>query len=784
MTIKRRDGMIIEKIYIKSFGMITDMTLEFSDSINVIEGQNEAGKSTIAAFIKYMLYGFDNNEDKESLTERNKRINWATGNVQGAMYVRVKDKRYLINRSTILVENNSREAYKEDSSIIDLETGSPVFGRVPAGELFFGVDRELFDNTAFVGQIGDSRINEGSVKESIENILFSGSEKINNQRAAAKVSVKMETLLHKNGMGGVIYDLMRRSDDFEERFKRADEDNKKILAKEAKLHEIKTAREEEAERQEKLCDLDMCYRNVLIIQDFDRLHALEREYDEACDEYNNFTSENMRCGFVPTSQYLTDIAVARRGVDDAYRNLLDASQHYTDEKNAIGITREIEGAIELADENGGEDEVLGQAKALRLSQIKNIAAIIGGSLVTIAALVFEIVAKGALAGILPRLAFGLLGALGIGCAATMIMFFLKNKARLGALQNRFSTASLEDLKNKLTVIAEARAKRDGMIRSTENAKLALERAKENYEAAKNELLEVILRWGEEPPHSGLNGFLDALEEKVRAFLADEKEILDRKFEIETKVREFRGKLADKSEIDIRAQVPPFKRKVLNEIDHDAILEGIEDCKLKIAAQDVLAEEVEGELISLKATATDPGELYSKMQANEARIEELKKQHKAYYVALRAIENASDNLRGEISPRLGEYSTKLMEIMTNKKYSSFDVSDGLKVTFKDSLGGDKSVDFLSGGTRDLAYIAVRMALIDMLYTEKPPICFDESFAHQDNIRAKSMMAAIHTLAEEGHQSFIFTCRAREAAIAKELSEKTEVFKLSRAEDAVI
>ena len=44
--------MINEKINIKSFGMITDMTLEFSDSINVIEGQNEAGKTTIAAFIK------------------------------------------------------------------------------------------------------------------------------------------------------------------------------------------------------------------------------------------------------------------------------------------------------------------------------------------------------------------------------------------------------------------------------------------------------------------------------------------------------------------------------------------------------------------------------------------------------------------------------------------------------------------------------------------------------------------------------------------------------------
>ena len=57
--------MIIEGINIKSFGMITDMSLTFSDSINVIVGRNEAGKSTIAAFIKYMLYGFGNDSVPE-----------------------------------------------------------------------------------------------------------------------------------------------------------------------------------------------------------------------------------------------------------------------------------------------------------------------------------------------------------------------------------------------------------------------------------------------------------------------------------------------------------------------------------------------------------------------------------------------------------------------------------------------------------------------------------------------------------------------------------------------
>ena len=119
----------------------------------------------------------------------------------------------------------------------------------------------------------------------------------------------------------------------------------------------------------------------------------------------------------------------------------------------------------------------------------------------------------------------------------------------------------------------------------------------------------------------------------------------------------------------------------------------------------------------------------------------------------------------------------MGIMTNKKYTSFDVSEGLKVTFKDADGEERSVDFLSGGTRDLTYIAVRMALIDMLYDDKPPIVFDESFAHQDNLRARSMMAGLSKLSEDGIQSFVFTCRAREGALAKEIVADCGVYKLS-------
>jgi uncharacterized protein YhaN len=251
--------------------------------------------------------------------------------------------------------------------------------------------------------------------------------------------------------------------------------------------------------------------------------------------------------------------------------------------------------------------------------------------------------------------------------------------------------------------------------------------------------------------------------------------------METLMKEIRRSLADTSEIDIRARVSPLKRKALTDVNYQEIIEGIEECRVVIEKQDRLAFDVENELSALKLRAKDPGELLTKIQALESRIEKLRLHHKAYFIAHDAVVGASENLREEISPRLGAYATNLMEIMTDKKYTALDISEGMRVTFKNGEGQEKSVDFLSGGTQDMTYIAVRMALIDMLYTEHPPICFDESFAHQDNVRAKSMMEAIRYLSEEeGKQSFIFTCRARETALANEAVAGAGIYKLAAAD----
>ena len=772
--------MIIEKIIIKSFGRITDMTIEFSEKVNVIEGENEAGKSTIAAFIKYMLYGFDDNDSAE-IGERQKRINWETGRADGSMYVRVGGKRYLISRSTMPTDESDRPTYREEASIVDVSTGAPAFGKLPAGEVFFGVDSELFDNTAFIGRIGDPGIDEDSVKQSIENIIFSGSEKINKARAAARITDKMNSLLHEGGVGGAIIDLAHREQDLEEKLSGCNNDNRMILDKEAELYRIRARRAEAEEKQTKLYDLDSSYNNAMLIQTFDQLHVLEQECEEKIAFYNKYIEENTRAGFYPDEQYLTDLLVARKGVNEAYHALGDAQDAYNAQKAAIGITHEIENAIERSTELGGEAEITSRATSLWKQGVRNTALGVLSGLAAIGCGVFEIVVAKNPGMQLLKVLMAVIGVAAIGACGYLVWKLFKSNKELRFLEKEFGTNNFEDLKGKIAVIAEARNKRDAMELATENAKVGVMRSRERYEEAKRELTTLIIRWGEEPPASDLGDFLDKLEGRVRFFLEKKNELLDEKTNMEITVREIRRNLADKSEIDVRAQVSPLMRKALMGFNHDEIINGIADAKARVAEEDRLAFDVENELMLLKGRAGTPSEYYSRIDAIASRREDLQNKHKAFFIALAAINSATDNLRAEISPRLGEYATHLMEIMTDKKYTSFDISDGLKVTFEDQNGDKKSVDFLSGGTRDMAYIAVRAALIDMLYSEKPPVCFDESFAHQDNVRAKAMMKAINEIAKEGCQSFIFTCRGREAALAKEIVKGATVYRLSNLDE---
>ena len=65
--------MKLNKIYISAFGGLKDFTLNLNDGLNVIFGNNEDGKTTVATFIKCMFYG--TGTKKANLAEKEAKMN-------------------------------------------------------------------------------------------------------------------------------------------------------------------------------------------------------------------------------------------------------------------------------------------------------------------------------------------------------------------------------------------------------------------------------------------------------------------------------------------------------------------------------------------------------------------------------------------------------------------------------------------------------------------------------------------------------------------------------------
>ena len=54
--------MTIHELKIDGFGKHCNVTINFYDGVNIIIGNNESGKSTIAAFVRALLYGMPSSD--------------------------------------------------------------------------------------------------------------------------------------------------------------------------------------------------------------------------------------------------------------------------------------------------------------------------------------------------------------------------------------------------------------------------------------------------------------------------------------------------------------------------------------------------------------------------------------------------------------------------------------------------------------------------------------------------------------------------------------------------
>lgn len=110
--------MKITKLYIESFGGLSDKTIELSD-INVIIGGNESGKTTVAAFLLAMLFGMERDRNKEGGTYES-YLPWEDKERYGG-YIEFEEKGncYRLSRSFL--------ARKAKISLFDMDGGREIY---------------------------------------------------------------------------------------------------------------------------------------------------------------------------------------------------------------------------------------------------------------------------------------------------------------------------------------------------------------------------------------------------------------------------------------------------------------------------------------------------------------------------------------------------------------------------------------------------------------------------------------------------------------------------------
>ncbi len=711
--------MYIEKIHIDTFGMLNDLDIELDAGMNIIKGNNESGKSTIAAFIKFILYGIPQKE-------RDTVMSWRTGGAAGSLTIKTDDKTYRVERAII--------ANREAVQLIDGDTNMPVRGALKGttpGEFLFSVDADMFEATAFVSQLGSSAPSGAKVSEGIENILFSADEGVNTQRALSKLDSARKAILHKNEKGGRLAELDTDCAELELRLADAVRIHNTILETEAKLADTKSKSDAAKSKAANIGGKVEQFETKTLLKLFERARGLEVRVAELRAEIERTSSAELS-----EIEALEALRTRVLKIEDEILQLKAREEEF--------LLQCEDPVIEEYIANGGRAPVENKLKSFRRSTVA--CAIIG-----IAAFVCGIAA--AVVGALPMMSGGkpdlvpLIGG-GVLTALAIALFIaaVVLKKRGDGIEAYYDFDVLDE------EVARCEARKEAWRQTV----LAREDAERRY----SEVCDEVMNTHGCMPR-GLDEKIAEYNEKFRASDGIKAEY-DKNYSLLSQIRtqldqysenELIKKLdegVDTSDID-SSNLPAMRREA-------------EFAAKAAESLEKLESELEVALAGLMPSAEDPTVLNDKLTALKHERSELAKKHAAYKLAYEKLCEASETVRSSVAPRLAADAAQLMAHITSGKYRSLGVGAELGMS-AETAGGQKPIDVLSAGTQDAAYLCLRFSLISLLYRDSvPPMVFDESFVKQDDERLTNMLKLIRF---REAQSIIFTSNNREIELVRVL-----------------
>lgn len=234
--------MKIISVNIQSFGKLKDVNIRFNDGLNVLRQVNGFGKTTLAGFIRAMLYGFTY-RSKNGVNDASHFAPWdGNGRFGGSMMVEHNGSTYRIERFF------GSTARQESFTFTDEKTNRQLSTEHQPGELLLGLTADSYDRSAYFPQEAVTLESNSNFDNRLANLVQNGAEDYD--KVQDRLRAYRKNLRYEKGSGGLIYDLDCQRQALERQMESSRQAERRASEIDRRMQQMEADRESLLDRQD------------------------------------------------------------------------------------------------------------------------------------------------------------------------------------------------------------------------------------------------------------------------------------------------------------------------------------------------------------------------------------------------------------------------------------------------------------------------------------------------------------------------------------------------------
>ena len=706
-----------------TYGRLEQQELHLRPGLNVICAPNESGKSTWSSFIRTMLYGLPS-RDRGPLADKNRYAPWSGAAMQGRMDVLTDGRACTLLRST-----RRAVAPMGEFSCTYTGTAAPVEGitALNAGEQLLGVPRDVFERSAFIGQNALAVEQSAELERRIAALITTGEEGASFSESYDRLKKQLNRRRH-NKTGQIpalerdidqLHRTLQELDALEQQARQAQADVDTLERRAAALQR-QAAQQQAQQRQVRV----NAYRDAVQAAE-DAQHRADTLAEGAAALPEDAALTLLEGQAAALAGDMTSLAGQRAAAEDTRRAAEDARAAW----EAHPLYPDDPPALER------------RAAAISPGKAPSFLLTIADALLLAICAVLTVLFRDASP---QRWIFLGMAVLAAGLTAFSVYLRRRTIRESHALAQRQrdelaqQTAAYLPLRDSAAQTAEA----------AQQAAARLSGSEESCRARLTALLAQAHRFA--PGIADLSGVQSALTEARR-----------RRSALTAAAQQAREAALYRDAL--RAQLSEEELAQPDASAAPAVLSVDAAGELAQTQEALAAARSRYDTLLGRIRALDSGsDLADQLAQKQEELARLQQEYDAIALAMTALEQANTILETRFSPALGARAAEIFSALTGGKYDKVLLSRDL--TLSAEAAGDpmsRSIQLLSQGAADQLYLAVRLAICDMvLPAEKHvPLILDDALVSFDDTRLRA--ALDYLLAESAQrQILLFTCQGRE------------------------